>query len=260
MVVHRTSVFRFVLGALAALAIITSESRAGLIYSYNASLGTLPQAQGWTLFQDNPNYPSPTVVGGSLHQFPYTPEAAQFWVQRSVPLDFSTTSYSYELNLHIISSNYVTNGASQRLGYYMYVSDQAGRNFFVGIASNGITINTDSNEAPNNGVPFTPFNTTDGFHVYRLTIGQGVGSLFIDGVLFASTPLGSNAFLGPNDINRVAFGDFSGVGVSESELRFANFSTPTTAAPEPTTLTSLVIGVGVLAGFARRRGKRSPQD
>lgn len=238
---------------LVSTATATSEGRADIIYSYNAGLGTLPTTQGWTLYQDSPNLPAPTVSAGILHQFPNpNPPQSQFWFQNSVPLNFSTTSYTYELDLHIISSNYINFGSAQRSGYYMLAFDQIGRGFAVGIAGNGITINTDENFNPNNGVRFTPFNTTDGFHLYRLTIGQGVGSLFIDGTLFASTPLALAPGRDPGNFNGVYFGDGSGVGVSESELRSARFGI--LATPEPATLLVFGVGaVGLLAARLRRR-------
>ena len=233
-----------------------SASSAAFIYQYEASLGTLPQAQGWTFFQDTPPLPAPTVSGGILHQFPNpNPPQTQFWFQNSVPLNFSTTSYTYELDLHIISSNYINFGSAQRSGYYMDAFDQIGQGFGVGIAGNGITINTDENFNPNNGVRFTPFNSTDGFHLYRLTIGQGVGSLFIDGTLFASTPLALAPGRAPGVFNRVDFGDASGVGVSESELRSARFGPAPSAVPEPASLITLGTGVLALLGLRwRRRG------
>ena len=138
-------------------------SRAASVYQYDPNLGTLPQAQGWTLFQDVSTLPVPTVGAGILHQFPNpSPPQTQYWYQQSVPLDFTRSSYSYQLDLHIISSNYLNLGSAQRSGYYMSVYDQVGRTFAVGIASNGITINTDANFNPSNGVQFTPFNTTSG--------------------------------------------------------------------------------------------------
>ena len=74
----------------------------------------------------------------------------------------------------------------------------------------------DANLAPDNGLPFTPFVTTDDFHLYRLEVGGGLGALFIDGVLFGSTAMGGNAR--PDVPNEVGFGDVTGAGVSETEL------------------------------------------
>lgn len=137
-------------------------------------------------------------------------------------LNFSTNSYVLEAELRVISSNYINFGSAQRSGYLLSAADAAGRHFDVGLASNGITINTDANSSPSNGVPFTNFNTTDTFHRYRLVIESAIGTLFIDGNPFASTPLGGP--VSPNT-NSVGFGDGAGVGISETELRQFSFST-----------------------------------
>lgn len=191
--------------------------------TYDPNLGTLPDAQGFTREED-PGFPVPVVGGGVLHTFAQTvPSATQYWYNNSNPLDFSTTPYSLEATLQVISSNYVfpLGDGTQRSGYYLWAIDAAGRSVAVGIASDGITINTDAGFTPDNGVPFTSFNTTDAFHTYRLLIANGVVTLFIDGTLFATTPVGGEI---RTDVpNRVIFGDASGVGVSEIELRLFQF-------------------------------------
>lgn len=260
MCAHHPSKSLVALGAFWVLVTGPGVARADFIYSYNASLGTLPSAQGWTLFQDDPNHPLPTVNNGVLHQFPQvSASSAQYWFQNQVPLDLATTAYVYELDLHIISSNYINGGSAQRSGYYMVVTDQVGRAFGVGIASNGVTINTDANYNPNNGVPFTPFNSTNGYHLYRLVTGQGLGSLYIDNILFASTALGPPVDVDPLHHSRVYFADGSGVGISESELRSARFGTltPTVVTPEPASL--LMVGLGAVCVAARLRKRKVVQ-
>jgi len=190
---------------------------------YNPDLGTLPEAQGFTRYEES-GFPATVVGGGVLHTFAQTvPAATQYWYNNSSPLDFSTTSYSLEATLYVISSNYIfpLGDGTQRSGYYLWAIDAAGRSVAVGIASDGITINTDAGFAPDNGVPFTSFNTTDTFHTYHLLIANGVVSLFIDGTLFATTPVGGAVI--PSEANYVRFGDATGLGVSEIELRLFQF-------------------------------------
>jgi PEP-CTERM motif len=227
--------------------------QAGIIYNYDPALGTLPEAQGFTRFENMPGAPPPTVSGGVLHQFRSADNNSQFWYANSVPLDFATTSYVLEANLHVISSDYIPNiGTGQRSGYYLAAIDAVGHIFAVGIASGGITINTDAGFDPNNGVPFTSFDTTDAFHMYRLIIADGMGTLFIDGNLFVATPLGVAGLVDPVLDNRVLFGDLSGQGASETELHSFGFL----SVPEPGSLWLAGVGLGILAApghFGLRR-------
>jgi|GEM_PF-4405174 len=209
----------------------TLEGRALLagIYLYDPGLGTLPEEQGFTRFDNFGTEPEPIVSGGLLHQFSSgagPSGGAQYWTMNSAPLDFVTTPYALEADLLVLSSNYdpVSTFPNQRSGYYLGATDSSGHAFAVGIASAGITINTDLGFSPTNGVPFTAFDTTNAFHTYRLLIDSGVGSLFIDGNLFASTPLGGA--VNPGAANRVLFGDLSGAGASETDLRDFSFGTP----------------------------------
>jgi hypothetical protein len=180
---------------------------------------------------------------------PVTGIGAQGWGGTQIPLDFSTAPYVLEASLKVISSNYIPDigGGVSRSGYYLVAVDNAGKIFSVGIAATGIAINTDANLAPDNGLPFTPFDTTDGFHLYRLEVGGGLGALFIDGVLFGSTAMGGNAR--PDVPNEVGFGDVTGAGVSETELQHFTFS----AVPLPATIWLMGAALGVLAARVRRR-------
>lgn len=199
------------------------------VYLYDPGLGTLPEDQGFTRFDNFGTEPEPIVSGSLLHQFSSgagPTGGAQYWTRNSEVLDFATTSYALEADLLVHSSNYdlVSTFPNQRSGYYLGATDSSGRAFAVGIASTGITINTDLGFSPTNGVPFTPFDSTDAIHTYRLLIDSGVGSLFIDGTLFASTPLGGA--VNPGAANRVLFGDLSGAGASETDLGGFSFVTP----------------------------------
>ena len=196
---------------------------------YDPSLGTVPESQGFTRIETGPAIP-PTVGGGILHQFPVTGTNVQFWQVDNVPLDFASTSYVLEANLRVTSSNYIADIFNvQRSGYYLWAIDAVGRSFAIGVASNGITINTDGIFSIDNGVLFTPFNTTDSFHTYRLVIENGLGTLFIDGTLFASTPL--EGAVRPDALNRVLFGDASGVGISETDLSLFRLASVASAIP-----------------------------
>lgn len=235
----------------------TSASYANTIV-YNPSLGTLPQAQGFTLQNDPPASPDPTVSAGILHQGPTALNGYQFWTNTSVPLDFAA-GFTIEANLKVLSSNYYTNVFNEhRSGYYFLANDSLVRSFAIGIASTGITINTDAVNATNQGLTFTPFDTTDAYHTYRFVSQSGTGKLYIDNTLFGSVAMGSGGMLPAIYANRVAFGDASSVGSSQTQLKSFLYSDGVLApsVPEPTTTTLLTLGVFALALVGLRRSKQ----
>jgi hypothetical protein len=67
------------------------RAEAGIIYSYDASLGTLPTSQGWQL-TDSGGSPAPSIMVGALHQGPTSFSGRQYWSQSSVARDFTTES------------------------------------------------------------------------------------------------------------------------------------------------------------------------
>ena len=242
-----------VLSSLIYLSVFQAPQAMALGVLYDAGLGTLPDDQGFTR-EETVGYPAPSVSSGVLHTFvEANPNTVQFWGTTNFVSDFaSSTKYRLDFDLHIVSSNYTTAGGLccnfQRSGYYVFAEDSAGRSFFIGIASNGITVNTDGNLVVGQGVPFTSFDSTDSFHHYQLVIDSGTGALFIDNVLFASTAVGaSGVYPIPN---KVSFGEASGLGVSEAELRSLSFAPVPLPAALPLMVSACLIGV---ARFRRVR-------
>ncbi len=232
-----------ILLAFLILLVSIAETSASSVYSYDASLGTLPEAQGFTRGETG-SPPEPTVGGGILHQFPgLSGPDVQFWQNNSVPLDFTTTPYYLEADLHVISSNFVP---PNREGYYLHVIDSAGRGFAVGISNDLIRLSADNNIDPGSDTVAAAFDPTGAFHTYRLVIDGGTGTLFIDGTVFLSMPIGTE--LRPDATNRVLFGDESGLGVSESELRSFEFG----VVPEPATLSLGILSALFAAMMIRR--------
>jgi len=216
----------------------------GLIY--DASLGTLPDAQGFN-FVDTGGSPTPTVAGGILHQGLTSTPGLQYWVSTAHPGNF-LNGFTMEANLQVISS---THGNPSRFGYYLDAGDSLGREFSMGFSSSGIAVNTDGTGSDTQGIPFTSFNTTNGFHDYKLVVSGGTGSLFIDSVFVASTPV-NNTF--PDTPNQVFFGDGSMNENSETNLKAFSYSF--SAIPEPGSLILIGIGALSLLGYTRRPGKK----
>lgn len=212
------------LGLAAALTAGTASVSSQMIYTYDPGLGTVPDAQGWTAYEGRLGAPA-TVAGGMLHTYPTQNDGVQSWLQQSVPLDFTTNSYALEIELHILEANYIHNIANnnQRSGYYLDLFDATGHAVMVGLSSTNIVINTDDQLNNRQGLLSTPFDTASGFHTYRLLVGDGQISLFIDGSFFSSIPLGASGMAVPENYNKVGFGDSTGLGSSSAEVRSVRF-------------------------------------
>ena len=212
------------------LVVALASSMLADIVRYDPGLGSQPTNQGFVMYQTN--YPGsqssaqpPIVANGVLHQLPTTGQAYQDWYHTNMSIDFTTTSYALDADLRVISSNYTNDGTKggvyHRCGYYFDIIDRTGRRFAIGISSTGIAINTDESLRRGQGFPFTAFDTTNVFHNYRFVIANAKGTLFIDGLYFASLAVGSAAL---NDVSsKIVFGDASWNGISETELRQFRF-------------------------------------
>src|SRR4051794_4848525 len=91
-----------VLGIIAVLTTCLSAAPT----TYDASLGTLPEQQGWTYTDGCGSNPAPTVSGGVLNE--NTTCGSQFWSTLNGSIDFNQ-QFSMEGNLKVLSSNYIPN-------------------------------------------------------------------------------------------------------------------------------------------------------
>lgn len=257
------------LGLLAVVLAAGAPARAQSWTSYDPSLGTLPEAQGWTFFE-NDGPPSPVVEDGVLKQGPTGSGCTsnyEYWYRSDVPIDFGAT-VTLEASLRVISSSYADGTAcgdfgcsggtpSWKPGYIIAINDADERVLKVGFTSTGVVVDPGCCFCPEDA-PVLPFDTTDGFHLYRIVIGSGVVSLFVDNQLLHTVSLGTA--LNPGAANSVSFGDATHLGSSQTELSFLRYTTDPTAAGIPTisewgmiAMTLLMLTSGtVLLGRGRR--------
>jgi hypothetical protein len=231
--------------------------------TYKASKGTTPAQQGYNWIGAGAASPSLSVSNGILYQGLTAYRGVDYGERADVPFNFGV-GFVMEATIKIISSTILTsaqnNGNGQRAGYYFSATDSLGRMFNLGLADTGFFLTTDQG-TPTNGIPLTPFNTTSGFHNYKLQVSSGVGKLFIDSRLVGSTPIGTSNLPGfaINPPNTVWFGDGTYGGNSQIELATFTYLTGSSAvsaiaAPEPSTLLIAFFGMGGL--LAHRRKKR----
>ena len=244
---HRKNVVKFIFAALL-ICISPTSAKSNVIVMYDPSLGTLPQAQGFSSFEVDGLSPAPSVSGGILYQGPTNFTGEQWFQRNDIPFNFDD-GFTLEATLKIISSTYEPNAGgpgSQRSGFYLDAIDELGRIFITGISSGGVTVNTDHYLSTANGITFRSFNTTDAFHQYRLVVADGVATLLIDNTTYGSTPIGSALY--PSVANRVDFGDETGGGNSQTQLTSFKYTYPV---PEPGKFLLFASGL-VLLFFLRK--------
>ena len=183
--------YLWIVVALAFLVLTSDKPAYAQSATYDASLGTLPEAQGWPYTSVLPN-PPPFVQNGALRAV--DSGGGQYWLHADQSINFSN-GFVLEADLLVNSSNYIpTVGTGTREGYYLAVTAPNGDDYEIGLASAGFNINTI--QVPNN--PLTPFAIADGnFHKYRLSVQGRVATFFIDGVSVANNIDPHMATLGP---------------------------------------------------------------
>lgn len=205
---------------------------------YNPNLATLPQAQGWTYF-DNGFSPQPSVSGGILTHDSGA-AGARWWERHTVnPIDFNAGA-SITADVRVISSDYQPTGL-QRAGYYLAMADSAGRLAYVGITSTGVFLLNDLTTIQS----FVTMDTTSAFHTYSVKASANTISLLVDNASVSSVGLGT-ANGGSYD-NYVWFGAGTTSMRSDTRTKTVTF----TSVPEPATFA--ILGLGLLGFRLRKR-------
>ena len=224
------------------LLVFPAYCQAEAMKTYDATLGTLPDAQGWELQERTPSSPPCTIQGDGMHQGLTTWSGFQTWHSFDVPFNFTEDYVFMEAELKVISSSY---DPFPRAGYGLVMADALERLFAVQIAGDRIFI-TNSVQS---GTETRAFDSTDDFHHYRFVVTDASGKLYIDAdpIPFLSLAVGSPWPSGAD--NGAFFGDATALGQSETLLRSFAFGVP-----EPSTLILLATGtLGLLAYVWRRR-------
>lgn len=194
---------------------------------YDPDLGTVPDAQGFTLKEDN-GPAAASVAGGVLTSTTTSNGQNQFWRTGGVFGDFgdwTTDEFEIEFDLKIINSTYSPGGTFWRIGWDVFLEDANNRGFTWGVSGTGVRMSNDlgspgSGAENANSPAFVATATTDDFHKYRFAISGGTGSLYKDGSLLVSQAIGiANGFLA----NQITYGDSTSSAFSNTRLRKVTF-------------------------------------
>ncbi|MBX3115384.1 MAG: PEP-CTERM sorting domain-containing protein [Fimbriimonadaceae bacterium] len=215
----------------ACLAALLPTTSFAFTYSYDASLGTLPEDQGW-LKHEFQTPPAPFLQNGLLHVGATTPGGEQGWVigtSQGLPANFGIgSSITINAKFDFVTGTSGPPDGGFALGINSTLYNQAVwfRNGEIFFLDSGLSV---------------AFDTTDAFHEFRLQFGIGQAELYIDNMLKLTSPY----YHAGGGTGVAAFGDFS----TESEYQGQIRSVVVEAVPEPYTL----LGLAALAGFAAKR-------
>lgn len=219
-----------------ALCVAAPSSAFAFSTTYNAALGSLPTAQGWSLVSTN-DFPPATVSGGTLQTGPTSVAGFEYWQVGAPIANFADLS-SIRSELRIVSSGWVNNPA--RSGFNLSLQSPT-RFFNLLIASDRIAlINNTSGPA----VSTYMMDTTSQFRTYELKVSGNSAEVFVDGVSRLTAAQGG-VIAGTG---LAWFGDGTTLAGGSAQVKWVEAN----AVPEPSLL---LLGVG--ACWARRRKLRS---
>lgn len=208
-----------------------------LCNTYDASLGTLPSEQGWSLHQVGVNVTPPSVTNGVLVQSTMPAVAqptcvaipdprVQDWRESDTPIDYAD-GLVMQAEVRILASEYGVDPCDDndylRPGFLMIVRDKSGYDFRVGLGESQLFLANHGFIASGDpGAVELAFDTTDGFHTYRLEVDASGGTLSIDGVpMLAVLKSAQQTSTGPNP-SLVTIGD--GTAWSNASFEMRSFS------------------------------------
>ena len=208
---ERTGTKMRILSTTLVVALIGSPALGGdLVITYDASQGALPTERCWEAI--GAQYaPLPVVVDGALVHGMTGYGTASYFAHSYPPIDFADGA-AVEASVKVDSSTWYAGNPYKRTGYYVAISDNAGKYAAIGISSDRVLLSTaDQNWSDQTYL----INTTRSFHTYRLEIVGSLATLLIDGVPVLSDTVGSGA-----TPNRAYFGDASILGNSKTRTQY----------------------------------------
>lgn len=212
--------------AILAASLAAPAARAAVVVTYDAALGTLPEAQGYAFVDLTLGTPAPAVSGGILSQGPVSATALQYWRRTDLPAEF-TEGFTLEADLRVVSSDYNADvgDGTPRSGFYVDATDAVGRRLTLGISSLGVTVNTDLHLQPTNGIPLLQASTGGDFHHFLVRTTADSLYLSIDGTLRGAAVLGGP--VAGTGAQGVYFGDGTSAAGSRVDIRRVRYATST---------------------------------
>lgn len=212
-------------------------------YTYDASLGTTPVDQGWTLSTGGGGGSS-SVVGGVLNLDTTASNAISHgWRIDTAPFLYTDTVV-LEATMRVNSSGFLA--SPRRAGYYLAVTDDTTYPIWAGLSNSNVHFIYDAE----NYSTLQSITLNDGsFHDFKMVLDATGFDLFIDNVQVLNEPFSSGTWSLQNEVR---FGDFSGSVGSNTDLTF--FRATIGTVPEPTSVALLgVAGVVLFFGLAGHR-------
>jgi hypothetical protein len=191
---------------------------------YDAALGTLPDAQGWTFNTDDPppddglttaNY---SVAGGILSQGPTgggsSDDANRQWFETTAfGYDFDDDVVIVDLRLHILSSTILAPPTfAPRAGFGVLLADADGEQVILYVGTSQLFLfGSDTVSSP-----AVSFPASAGFADYRLRVDEYGASVRVDGTELAYLP---RSDFSPSTGPRLLVGDLTISQRSSSEIQ-----------------------------------------
>ncbi len=223
------------LAAAALIASLTAAAAAQPWVTFDAGLGTLPEAQCWTRQEQiDPPVPYASGIAAGALQLSTLGFAATgafgggVWWENTQSLINFDAPFALEARVRIVSSpdrSINTANGWPRPGYAIWIYDVTGRVFWIGLGSGEVFLsNSVFGQYGSANTVTTPFNTTDGYHDYRIErAAGGIGAtLKIDGIQRLTLPS-----LGPIQVagsSQVGFGDPTFWANSESLTSWVRYT------------------------------------
>jgi hypothetical protein len=209
-----------------------------LSLTYDPSLGTLPELQGWAKSVTG-SAADQGVGSGAFMQIASASNSTTSYQTRHGNFDFSSSiATSLETSLLVKQSAYVPLVDRWQAGYTLAMTDSLDRHFILGIAQNGVRLTNDASGANANSSVFLPMDLKTGWHDFRMVARDGFVELFIDRQKMLELEVGASLTL-PSLTNSFRFGDMSPLATSATSTKYVS----AVAVPEPG---SLVLFAGML--------------